>query len=43
MITVNNSDSDKLTITAGDTVDLNDYITAVDYLGRTIVVEIKGD
>ena len=43
VITVNNSDSDKLTITAGDTVDLNDYITAVDYLGRAIDVEIKGD
>ena len=43
MITVNNGDSDKLTITAGDKVDLNDYITAVDYLGRAITVEIKGD
>ena len=43
VITVNNSDSNKLTITAGDTVDLNDYITAVDYLGRAIDVEIKGD
>ena len=43
VITINNSDSDKLTITAGDTVDLNDYITAVDYLGRAIDVEIKGD
>ena len=43
VITVNNGDSDKLTITAGDKVDLNDYITAVDYLGRAITVEIKGD
>lgn len=43
VITVNNGDGDKLTITAGDKVDLNDYITAVDYLGRAITVEIKGD
>ena len=43
VITVNNSDSNKLTITAGDKANLNDYITAVDYLGRTIAVEIKGD
>ena len=43
VITVNNGDSDKLTITAGDKVDLNDYITAVDYLGRPIAVEIRGD
>lgn len=43
VITVNNSDSDKLTISAGDNVDLNEYITAVDYLGRPITVEITGD
>ena len=43
VITVNNSDSNELTITAGDKVDLNDYITAVDYLGRPIAVEIRGD
>ena len=43
VITVNNSDSDKLTFSAGDNVDLNEYITAVDYLGRPITVEITGD
>lgn len=43
VITVNNGDSDKLTVSAGGNVDLNDYITAVDYLGRPITVEITGD
>lgn len=43
IISVNNSDSNKLTISAGDNINLNDYITAVDYLGRPIFVEINGD
>ncbi|WP_297994812.1 immunoglobulin-like domain-containing protein [uncultured Clostridium sp.] len=43
IISVNNSDSNKLTISSGDNINLNDYITAVDYLGRYIYVEINGD
>lgn len=45
VITINKDGAteDTLTVIAGEDVNLSDYITAVDYLGRNINVEITGD
>ena len=45
IITVNNNGQEdgKLIVTAGEADNLLDFVSAVDYLGRNIDVEIKGD
>ena len=42
-INKNNENGDGLAFVAGEKVNLLDYITAVDYLGRPIEVKINGD